>query len=291
MSLQTSDDTARRVATAFFDSRDAAEAASRDLTQAGFHPDAVTLVGGQADTVDDEPVLPEAGGFWHALKAFFMPDEDRYTYAEGLRRGGFLLSVTTAAADYERALDILDADGAVDIDERSRDWQAEGWRGWEEGLAGANRPGNATAGFGASFAGEDGYQPPASHEATPEEDAASRADPSRVGTGPGAPGTLNPDMRERIGAGTASMTPPTPTGHQGAVLRDNAAALDRKAAIEDASLGSPTRSGAEMPAMTSTIGSTNEDREDGADPWTTRRDADVQRARVRGFITDPRTRD
>ena len=119
MSLQASDDTGRRVATAFFDSRDAAEAASRDLAQAGFHPDAVTLVGGNADPADEEPVLPEAGGFWHALKAFFMPEEDRFTYAEGLRRGGFVLSVTTAAADYERALDILDADGAVNIDRRN----------------------------------------------------------------------------------------------------------------------------------------------------------------------------
>lgn len=289
----------RRAATAFFDSRDAAEAARRDLAEAGFHPDAIALAGGDGAPADDAPILPEDGGFWHALKEFFIPDQDRYTYAEGLRRGGFVLHVTTAAADYERALDILDADGAVDIDERERDWKQDGWAGWQEGLEpipGAGiRPDNSTAGFGASVAGEDGYQPPAprvapaadtgSLTASGTADAESRADPSRVGTGPGM---LNPDMRERIGAGTASMTPPTPTGAQDGALHDNAAEGNRAAAIEDASLGSPTRSGAEAPGTASTIGSVDLDQDDPADPWTARRDSEVQRGRVRGYVVDAR---
>lgn len=289
----------RRVATAFFDSRDAAETARRDLAEAGFHPDAIVLAGGDRAPADDAPILPEDGGFWHALKEFFIPDQDRYTYAEGLRRGGFVLHVTTEAADYGRALDILDADGAVDIDERERSWKSEGWTGWQEGvdpLAGTSRPDNSTAGFGASFAGEDGYQPPAPHEAPSAEtgsltaagtaDAESRADPARVGTGPGTPGALNPDMRERIGAGTASMTPPTPTGAQDAAYHNNAAESEREAAIEDASLGSATRSGAEAPDTVSAIGSTNQDRDDAADPWTARRDDEVRRPRVRGYVVD-----
>ncbi|MDX7952327.1 hypothetical protein P7D22_14230 [Lichenihabitans sp. Uapishka_5] len=282
-------DTSRRVATAFFDSQDAAEAAQRDLTAAGFTPDAIAGLTGEAEA-SAAPILPEDGGFWHAMKAFFLPEPDRHAYAEGLRRGGFVLSVTTGPEDYDRALDILDADGAVDIDERARDWESEGWAGWQEGiepLAGnLGRPDNSTAGFGASFAGEDGFQPPMPHDAAGN-DSAARADAGRVGTGDGSPGLLNPDMRERIGAGTASMTPPTPTGAQDATLHQNAATLDRKAAIEDASLGSPTRGGAEMPDVPSTIGSTNQDRDDSADAWTSRRDPEMRRARVRGFIVDP----
>ncbi len=59
----------------------------------------------------------------------FLPDEDRHTYAEGLRRGGYLVSVHAGDADYERVIDILDDEGTIDIDERSSSWRAEGWTG------------------------------------------------------------------------------------------------------------------------------------------------------------------
>jgi hypothetical protein len=303
----TADAPGRRAATAFFDSREAAEKARADLIAAGIAADAVSIAGDDPAVVTaqraadrDAPILPEDGGFWHALKEFFMPDEDRYTYAEGLRRGGVVVSVQTPPADYDRVLDILDADGAVDIDAREQAWKMEGWAGWQEGLdplgGGLARPDSSTAGFGASYAGEDGYQtppapPPAPHRladtanvtATADPDAESRGDAGRVGTGPGEPGALNPDMRERIGSGTASMTPPTPTGPQDATLADNA--VEGKAAIEDASLGSPTRSGWETPQTTSTLG----DPDTAPSAWDSRRDDTVRRARVRGFILDPRS--
>lgn len=297
--------TGSRVATALFDTRDAAEKAQADLLAAGMKPDTIVMAGNKEDPTR-APVLPEEGGFWHALKEFFIPDEDRYTFAEGLRRGGFLLSVKTDEVDYDRALDILDADGAVDIDERERTWQTEGWTGFPTGTNptafSVSPSGDAsTAGFGASYAGEDGYQAiqPKSPSIVSENDesltakggadAESRADAARVGTGRGESGLLNPDMRERIGSGTASMTPPTPTGPQDGAYKTNAASFDRalpdKAAIEDASLGNPTRSGSEAPAVSSTVGSPNESDEER---WAPRRDTTVQRPRVRGFIVDPR---
>ena len=61
----------------------------------------------------------------------FLPDEDRYGYEEGLRRGGFLLSVRLEEAYYTRAMDILDTDGAVDMDEREAGWKASGWTGYQ----------------------------------------------------------------------------------------------------------------------------------------------------------------
>jgi uncharacterized protein (TIGR02271 family) len=69
----------------------------------------------------------ESKGFWDSLADLFMPDEDRYTYAEGLRRGGYLLSVNVTDAQYEKALDILDDEGTIDIDERTEMWRKEGW--------------------------------------------------------------------------------------------------------------------------------------------------------------------
>ena len=116
-----------RTVTAFFDTRDAADKARADLIAAGISPDTVSVLGG--DAVDTASGAQE-GGFWHALKELFVPDEDKYTYAEGLRRGGFTLSVRTSETDYDRTIDILDADGAVDIDEREQDWRAEGWTGY-----------------------------------------------------------------------------------------------------------------------------------------------------------------
>ena len=48
----------------------------------------------------------------------FLPAEDHHSYAEGLRRGGFLLSANVEAELYDRALEIMETGGAVDMDER-----------------------------------------------------------------------------------------------------------------------------------------------------------------------------
>ncbi len=99
----------------------------------------------------------EDGGFWDSLANFFMPDEDRYTYAEGLRRGGYLVTVRTDSADYDTALDILDDEGSVNMGEREESWRGEGWSGFE-GRSEVNptgfwrspdQPGAPNAGIGA----------------------------------------------------------------------------------------------------------------------------------------------
>jgi uncharacterized protein (TIGR02271 family) len=88
----------------------------------------------------------EPRGFWESLGDLFLPDEDRYTYAEGLSRGGYLVTVTATDAQYERALDILDDEGTVDIEERAQSWRSEGWTGWEQGRqAGYGQSGSATS--------------------------------------------------------------------------------------------------------------------------------------------------
>ncbi len=178
-----------RTVTAFFDTSGHANTARADLLAAGIPEGDITVVGSDAPQFTVAP--DHHKGFWESLGDFFMPDDDRRAYAEGLRRGGFAVSVKASGMMYEKAIDVLDRDGAVDLDEREMTWQGEGWSRASGGVDDIvptiyGRPDASTAGFGGSFAGEDGIAP--IDEAT------------------------NPDVRERIGAGTASQQPPAATG-------------------------------------------------------------------------------
>jgi uncharacterized protein (TIGR02271 family) len=124
----------RRLVTAFFDSRSDAEQAISHLHAAGIPRDGIRLTAsdqdGDAARGTDTQSFPEASNsLWDSLRDLFLPDEDRQTYAEGLRRGGYLVSVDASDADYERVIDILDDEGTIDIDERAEAWRSEGWTG------------------------------------------------------------------------------------------------------------------------------------------------------------------
>jgi uncharacterized protein (TIGR02271 family) len=114
---------------ALFDSRSDAEKAIQKLEDAGIPSKSIRFVPGyESDSEKSSVASDDRGGFWNTLENFFFPDEDRATYAEGLRRGGFLVSVAGLnEGDYQTAHDILDDDGSIDIDERADSWRAEGW--------------------------------------------------------------------------------------------------------------------------------------------------------------------
>ena len=58
-----------------------------------------------------------------------IPDIEVEHFAEGLRRGGAVVSVlTTSEAEAEEAARILDLNGAVDIEEHAAQWRATGWQ-------------------------------------------------------------------------------------------------------------------------------------------------------------------
>jgi len=119
---------------AFFDSQSDAQHAVDRLVEAGVASDRIRLVPGYES---DTPVTDRSEqhrGFFASLADFFMPDEDRYSYAEGLSRGGYLVAVDgLSATQYDLALDILDDEGSVDLDEREESWRSEGWSGYEAG--------------------------------------------------------------------------------------------------------------------------------------------------------------
>jgi uncharacterized protein (TIGR02271 family) len=140
--------------TALFDTKAEATLATERLRELGISESSIRVTeGARTDTTTGA-----AGGdkgFFEALGDFFFPDEDRHTYAEGLSRGGYLLTVTGLSADLqERALDVLDNTGAVDIDEREAAWRSEGWSGGQ--TVGVASTGSSATGstFAASTTGE-----------------------------------------------------------------------------------------------------------------------------------------
>jgi uncharacterized protein (TIGR02271 family) len=111
---------------AFFDNRSDAESAVSRLKDAGIPENSIRFMPGyEAD--DRVAGDTERSGFWSGLADWFFPNEDRATYAEGLSRGGFLVSVQVDGSNYESAHDILDDEGSIDIDERADTWRNEGW--------------------------------------------------------------------------------------------------------------------------------------------------------------------
>jgi uncharacterized protein (TIGR02271 family) len=137
-SMNTGSSSTRRMVTAFFDSRSDAEQAIERLSEAGVSRDNIRFMpGDERDPIENDTGTATrrgAGGFWGSLGDWFLPDEDRGTYAEGLSRGGYLLSVEATDAQYERVLDILDDEGTIDIDERANSWREEGWTGGTAGI-------------------------------------------------------------------------------------------------------------------------------------------------------------
>jgi len=140
--MNTTSASTRRTLTAFFDDRSAAERAVEKLASVGIPRDPIRFIPGhEINRTSEQPA--DNKGFWDALADFFLPDEDRYTYAEGLRRGGYLVSVTGDETMYERALDILDDEGTIDMDKREATWRSEGWQGYQN--TASNLSGSTTA--------------------------------------------------------------------------------------------------------------------------------------------------
>lgn len=119
---------ARQTLVAYFDSRSEADNAADALVAAGVGRDAIHLnANGDAATTGGAGGTHK--GFWESIADFFMPDDDRYAYDEGVRRGGATLVVAADEARVDEVADILERHGAVDMDEREKAWHGEGWTG------------------------------------------------------------------------------------------------------------------------------------------------------------------
>ncbi len=126
-----------RTVAALFDTLGAANRAADHLAGIGISDIAIAATEG-----DDTEVAAAGpgGGVWEVLAGVLMPDEDRRAYAEGVRRGGVLLTAVVGEAMADEAVRVLGRAGAVDLDARSGEWRASGWQG--RGLGGDTEPGS-----------------------------------------------------------------------------------------------------------------------------------------------------
>ncbi len=100
---------ARRTIVALYDRHGEAEAARKELLDAGFDDLTIELIseGGFGGANDGH------GGLYVQLAGWGLPDADAHLYAEGVRLGGSLLAVSLLrTAAVERALAVLGADAA-----------------------------------------------------------------------------------------------------------------------------------------------------------------------------------
>lgn len=74
-----------------------------------------------------------AGGLIGALTGAGLSGADAETYAEGIRRGGTLVTVRADGDVADRVIDLMQRGGAIDLDERAEGWRAQGWTGCTTG--------------------------------------------------------------------------------------------------------------------------------------------------------------
>ena len=119
-----------RTITALFDHRADAEAAEQRLQAANIDADHIRIhdksSAGYNETGHSTQGEP---GLWGSIKNAFLPDEDRHTYEEGVRRGGVLLTVDVDEDHVDDAVRVLEEAETVDIDDRSQQWRLSGWAG------------------------------------------------------------------------------------------------------------------------------------------------------------------
>lgn len=110
--------------TAFFDSRAHAETALARLRDYGITDTDLTV---SPDAGPTETTQEPETGFWAFLKEVFGAAPEYPSYREGLRRGGIMVVAHVDEARVDRACEILDEHGSVDLDEREQQWRQQGW--------------------------------------------------------------------------------------------------------------------------------------------------------------------
>ena len=124
-----------RTVVAVFDDYPTAERAVNDLVSNGFSRETIEITSnynfasdsaiGNTGLSGREPRDRSGGGMGGFFRRLFGDDEYADHYDEAIRRGGVVVSVMTD--DEDRAVEILDHNGAIDVAERAAAWRQEGY--------------------------------------------------------------------------------------------------------------------------------------------------------------------
>ena len=98
------------------------------LTIPGIGP--ILAAGPIATALAGAGVGAAAGGVLGAMADLGIPEDEAQRYAEGIRRGGTLVTVKTDDAGSERAMEVMYRHGPIDLEERAASWRERGWTGW-----------------------------------------------------------------------------------------------------------------------------------------------------------------
>jgi uncharacterized membrane protein len=74
------------------------------------------------------------GGLLGALTSIGVSEEDAAVYAEGVRRGGSMVTAHVAPSDTNRVESVIDRN-AVDITQRGTDYRQSGWQSFDPAAA------------------------------------------------------------------------------------------------------------------------------------------------------------
>jgi len=95
-------------------------------------PIAAALGATVGSTVVGAGIGAVAGGLIGGLTHIGVPKEHAEYYAEGVRRGGTLVTVDAADDKAQQAVDIMNGNNAVDIDTRGAAYRSSGYTGYNE---------------------------------------------------------------------------------------------------------------------------------------------------------------
>jgi uncharacterized protein (TIGR02271 family) len=262
------DSRSSRTLTALFDSEAEAERAVARLRDAGVPDSAIRITRGSADTnatYSGDAYADRQKGFFESLGDFFFPDEDRYTYAEGLTRGAHMVSVS----DYDASLhdvivDILDDEGSVDLDAREAEWRSSGWSDYRSSSYYTDRGDMSPAAAGMAAAAAGVAEMPARgtiyDDGTPDRDTRTVGDYQMAADMSGT----------SSGFGTAAVV-------ESGASESPSGTIDQRSATGDIGLGAP-RGDFDRDDETVKI---VEERLD-----VTKRDVDQGRVRVRSYVRE-----
>ena len=111
----------------------------------------VVAAGWLVATLTGAGVGAATGGLLGALTGAGLSESEAEHYAEGVRRGGTLVTVRTDESRADRVTALLSEHGSIDLDQRAQNWRADGWTG---GTVGEPKP--ATHEIGSTRVGAAG---------------------------------------------------------------------------------------------------------------------------------------
>lgn len=122
---------------ALFHEKSAAEQARKDLIRTGLKNDGIQVEDSSSGDLNSR---------LHRLKNIGMPERHAEAYCEGLRRGGGLLIANVEDTNVAMARQILQRDGAINVDQKIREWEQSGWTGFSSKPHPMGRDANTGAG-------------------------------------------------------------------------------------------------------------------------------------------------